>query len=248
VSQSPRRDNTLTVGSLFAGIGGFDLGFERAGFEIKWQVEIDPFCRKVLEKHWPNVRRYEDVRTVGDEMGRVDVVCGGFPCQPFSSASRGRRQGSGDDRYLWPAMLRIIDRLRPTWVVAENVTHLDNLALENVVSDLEAHHYQVAPPLEVPACAFGFDHWRPRLWILGYANGDSKPGVSVDAEVAGMPWDRDDSGSVGAAHGVSGRLDARRMGALGNAIVPQIAQWIAERIKDAETQRRGDGLCAFSWS
>jgi hypothetical protein len=100
----------LTVGSLFAGIGGFDLGFERAGFDIKWQVEIDPFCQKVLAKHWPYVDRYDDVRRVHSEetcfgcddcLQRVDLVCGGFPCQPFSSASRGRRQGRRDDHYLW---------------------------------------------------------------------------------------------------------------------------------------------------
>jgi DNA (cytosine-5)-methyltransferase 1 len=142
--------------------------------------------------------------------------------------------------YIIP--LRIIDQLRPAWVVAENVTHLDNLALEQVVSDLEAHHYQVAPPLEVPACAFGFDHWRPRLWILGHANGDGQSGLPVDAEVAGLSRDRDDAGSMGAAHGVSRGLDANRMAAIGNAIVPQIAQWIAERIKEAEAQRTGVSL------
>jgi DNA (cytosine-5)-methyltransferase 1 len=241
----------LTVGSLFAGIGGFDLGFERAGFDIKWQVEVDPFCQKVLAKHWPYVDRYDDVRRVHSEetcfgcddcLQRVDLVCGGFPCQPFSSASRGRRQGRRDDHYLWPAMLRLINELRPTWVVAENVTHLDGVALDAVVSDLETNGYQVAPPLEVPACAFGFDHWRPRLWILGHANGDGKSRMSVDAEVAVVPESRDDAGSVGASNGVSRGLDACRMAALGNAIVPQISEWIARRILDAEAaggQNRG---------
>jgi DNA (cytosine-5)-methyltransferase 1 len=224
----------VTVGSLFAGIGGFDLAAERAGFEVRWQVEMDPFCRRVLEKHWPHVRRYEDVRTVGSELERVDIICGGFPCQPVSSASRGRRLGTADHRWLWPEDCRIVALKRPTWFLGENVTHLDGPPLEQVVSDLESLGYEVAPPFEVPACAFGFDHWRPRLWILGHADRDGQSGLSIDAEVARLPRDHADAGIAGGAHGVSGRLDRRRMAALGNAIVPQIAEWIFERIKEAD--------------
>ena len=103
----------LTVGSLFAGIGGFDLGLERAGFDIRWQVEIDPFCRAVLAKHWPQVKRYEDVRTVGaHNLERVDVVCGGFPCQDISDA--GLRAGiDGKRSGLWSEMARLTGELRP---------------------------------------------------------------------------------------------------------------------------------------
>src|SRR6185312_32662 len=108
----------MTVGSLFAGIGGFDLGFERAGFEIKWQVEIDPFCRAVLAKHWPDVRRYEDVRTVGAELERVDVVCGGFPCQDISFAGDGAGL-DGERSGLWREFSRLIGELRPRYVVVE---------------------------------------------------------------------------------------------------------------------------------
>lgn len=224
----------LTVGSLFAGIGGFDLGFERAGFEIRWQVEIDPFCRAVLAKHWPDVRRYEDVNRVGSGLERVDVITGGLPCQPFSSASRGRRRGTTDDRFLWPEMRRIISNARPRWVVGENVTHFDGPALKQMVSDLDGLGYEIGPPFEVPACAFGLDHWRPRLWVVGHAHRDSESRLPIDAQMARLSQSPDDAGSVGASNGLSGRLDRRRMAAIGNAIVPQIAEWIARRILEAE--------------
>jgi site-specific DNA-cytosine methylase len=124
---------------------------------------------------------------------------------------------------------------RPAWFVGENVTHLDGAPLEQVVSDLEALGYEVAPPFEVPACAFGHDHRRARLWILGHTDRDRQSGLPVDAEVARLPRRGDDAGSMGAAHGVSRRLDARRMAALGNAIVPQIAEWIFRHIQAHES-------------
>src|SRR6185436_15994505 len=102
----------MRFGSLFAGIGGLDLGLERAGMECAWQVEIDEYCQRVLTKHWPNVTKFRDVRECGAaNLQPVDLICGGFPCQPFSLA--GKRKGSADDRHLWPEMLRIIDELRP---------------------------------------------------------------------------------------------------------------------------------------
>ena len=111
----------MTFGSLFAGVGGFDLGFERAGMECKWQVEIDPLCRSVLERHWPAVTRYADIREVRwDDVERVEVVCGGFPCQPVSVA--GKRRAQEDDRWLWPEFARCIGELRPRYAVMENVT------------------------------------------------------------------------------------------------------------------------------
>jgi site-specific DNA-cytosine methylase len=119
-------------------------------------------------------------------------------------------------------------------VVGENVAALDRSELDTVVSDLEADGYEVAPPFEVPACAFGFDHRRSRLWILGYAHRHRQSGRRIHAEASRLSQPRDDAGSMGAPYGLSGRLDRRRMAAIGNAIVPQIAQWIAERIKEAE--------------
>ena len=115
-----------TFGSLFAGIGGFDLGFERAGFECKWQVEIDPYCQRVLAKHWPNVRRHDDVRTFPpsnpDEWG-IDVICGGFPCQDISFAGHGAGL-AGERSGLWSELLRVTGVLRPSFVVVENVAAL----------------------------------------------------------------------------------------------------------------------------
>jgi DNA (cytosine-5)-methyltransferase 1 len=199
----------VTVGSLFAGIGGFDLGFERAGFEIKWQVEIDPFCRAVLAKHWPAVKRYDDVfEVMGDaeelqlqhiasagidnarlssarpvsperavsrrvhRLASVDVVCGGFPCQPHSLA--GRRGGSQDERDLWPAFARLIRELRPRWVVAENVPGLlssdAGRFFGTVLGDLAACGYDAEWDC-LPAAAFGAPHRRDRVWIVAYPNG-----------------------------------------------------------------------------
>lgn len=220
----------MTVGSLFAGIGGFDLGLERAGFTIQWQVEIDPFASLVLEKHWPHVSRHRDIRASGaHNLSTVDLVCGGFPCQPFSSASRGRRVGE----HLWPEMRRVIDELRPAWVLAENVPQIDGPALDQVVADLVASDYDVGL-LEIPACAVGLDHRRARYWICGHTDRHRQPGGSVHAEVARLPGPADDARRMGAAHGLPGRLDRHRMRALGNAIVPQIAEWLGRCILDRE--------------
>src|SRR6186713_3087505 len=160
----------MTVGSLFSGIGGFDLGFERAGFEIRWQVEIDAYASAVLAQHWPTVRRYRDVRTVcGGCLDPVDVICGGFPCQPHSLA--GKRAGSSDERDLWPHFARLIRECHPRWVVAENVPGL--LSSEagrffgTVLGDLAACGYD-AEWQSLPASAFGAPHRRDRVWLVAY--------------------------------------------------------------------------------
>lgn len=179
----------LNVLDLFSGIGGFALGLERAGgFKARAFVEIDPFCRRVLAKHWPEVPIYDDVRTV-DAAGlravgieRVDVVTGGYPCQPFSYA--GRRSGTDDPRHLWPAMRRIVGELRPTWVVAENVAGHITLGLDQVLSDLEADGY-AGRAIVVPAAAVDAPHIRQRVWIVA-RDRDREPAVPVDAEAAGV--------------------------------------------------------------
>jgi DNA (cytosine-5)-methyltransferase 1 len=222
----------LTFGSCFSGFGGLDRGFELAGLECRWQVEISPQARAVLAKHWPDVPRYMDIRDVGaHNLERVDCVVGGFPCQPFSSASRGRRLGNDDNRALWPEMRRVVSELRPAWVVAENVPQFDRGPLDAMVSDLEALDYEVAPPLEIPACAFGLDHWRPRLWILGYTDRQGQPGLPVDAEVAGLSRRRCDAGGVGTSDVLPSRME--RLEGIGNAVPPVMAQWIGERLMEA---------------
>jgi len=164
--------NKLTVGELFAGIGGFSVGLERTGgFRTVWQVETDDYANKVLAKHWPNVRRWQDVRTFPPDDGAewaVDVITGGFPCQPFSCA--GKRAGTEDHRWLWPEMFRIISTLKPTWVIAENVRGLlnlqDGMVFEQVLSDLEDAGYEVQA-FVIPACAIDAPHRRDRVWIVG---------------------------------------------------------------------------------
>ena len=158
----------LTFGSVCSGIGGIDLGFERAGMMCKWQIEIDDWCRRVLAKHWPDVRRYRDVKEVGAELEAIDVIVGGIPCQPFSVA--GQQKGASDDRNLWPDYFRLVGALKPQWVVVENVPGIRTTMLDEMLSDLEGEGYTIAT-LNIPAIAFDAPHIRERIWIVGHATG-----------------------------------------------------------------------------
>ena len=227
----------LRVLDLFSGIGGFSLGLERTGgFETVAFCEADQFCQRVLIKNWPMVEIWNDVRSLtSDQLEReIDVICGGFPCQPFSTASAGRRLGQADDRYLWPHMLRLISEIRPRWVIGENVTGIEGMALEQVVSDLEGEGYEVAPPLEIPACAVGHDHWRPRFWFLAHANGGGEPIGTIHAKASKLPKCNRHASRMGAEDGFSRGLDRHRLRALGNAVVPQIPEIIGRAILAAE--------------
>lgn len=153
---------------LFSGIGGFSLGLERAGMTTVAFCEIDPFCRAVLKKHWPHVPQFEDIRSLrGEQVGSVDVVCGGYPCQPFSTA--GRRGGAQDDRHLWPEMRRLVEELRPAWVIGENVAGHITLGLDEVLTDLDTLGY-ASRAFVIPACAVDAPHRRDRVWIVANAN------------------------------------------------------------------------------
>jgi DNA (cytosine-5)-methyltransferase 1 len=219
----------LRVLSLFAGIGGFDLGLERTGgFKTVAFCEIEPFCQQVLAMRWPGVPIHADVRTL-PLIGGIDIVVGGFPCQPFSTASAGKQLGKADDRYLWPAMLAAIARERPSWVIGENVVGFDKLAFEQVVSDLEAESFEIWP-LEVPACAVGHDHRRTRNWILAHSNRNCQSVVPVNAEVAGGARIGHATGGARASHGLPKGLDGHRRRALGKAVVPQIPELIGRAI------------------
>ena len=160
----------LKVLDLFSGIGGFSLGLERTGgFETVAFCEIEPYPRKVLAKHWPDVPIYEDVKELtyerleADGLGRIDLICGGYPCQPFSTA--GQRRGAEDDRHLWPEVKRLMATIRPTWGLFENVAGHISMGLDEVLSDLEVEGY-TAWTVVIPACAVDAPHRRDRVWIV----------------------------------------------------------------------------------
>lgn len=160
----------MNVLSLFSGIGGLELGLERAGMTVAGQVEIDDYCRRVLAKHWPEVPRHDDVKTAvkwwqSEPRPRVDVVCGGFPCQPVSVA--GRRRYQDDVRWLWPAMAAVIRDLRPSYAVMENVPGLLVRGMGDVLGDLAAIGYDAEWDC-VPAAAVGAPHLRDRVYIVAY--------------------------------------------------------------------------------
>lgn len=154
-------------GSLFSGIGGFDLAASRMGWDNIFQIEIDPFCRRVLEKNFPDAQRFSDIRDFsgGDFAGKVDIISGGFPCQPFSVA--GQRRGKSDDRTLWGEMLRVVRAIRPTWIVGENVAGIVSMELDTVLADLEGIGY-TCQAFVIPACAVGAIHRRDRVWIIAH--------------------------------------------------------------------------------
>ena len=159
----------LTFGELFAGIGGFSLGLERAGMQCRWQVEIDNYARRVLQKHWPDVRRHDDVQTFPPAGGdySVDVICGGFPCQDISVAGKGAGL-AGARSGLWYEFSRIIDELRPRYVIVENVAALLSRGMDTVLSDLSTLRYDAEWHV-IPASAVGAPHRRDRVWIVAYA-------------------------------------------------------------------------------
>ncbi len=159
-------------GSLFSGIGGFDLASEWMGWENVFHCEWNPFGQKVLNYYWPNSITYNDITKTDFTIhrGRIDIITGGFPCQPYSSA--GKRLGKEDERHLWPEMLRAIREIQPTWVVGENVRGLTNwnggLVFDEVQAELETQGYEVTPFL-LPACAVNAPHRRDRIWFIAYS-------------------------------------------------------------------------------
>jgi DNA (cytosine-5)-methyltransferase 1 len=158
-------------GSLFSGGGGFDLAAEAVGWENVFHCEKDAFCQTVLKHYWPTANSISDIKEFDGRPYRrkIDILTGGFPCQPFSTA--GKRLGTADDRYLWPEMLRVIKQIKPRWIVGENVYGLVNwnegMVFQQVLSDLEAEGYEVAPVI-LPAAGVNAPHQRYRVWIIGY--------------------------------------------------------------------------------
>jgi len=230
----------MKFGSLFSGIGGMDLGLECAGMTCAWQVEIDDYCQRVLKKHWPNVPKYGDVKNVGRQnLEPVDLLVGGFPCQPHSVA--GKRRGAEDDRNLWPEFSRVIREMRPRYVLAENVPGIITTYLDTVLSDLESQGYTCAT-FGIPAGAFGAPHLRQRIFVVAYTNRKRLEGCVRRPENSFLTLDDISSQHLWASwpnnipqpvivrgdDGFSSRVD--RLRGLGNAVVPQVAKWIGRRI------------------
>ena len=185
-------ENELRYGSLFSGIGGIDLGMDMAGFECAWQVEIDEKCRQVLKQHWPGVPKYGDIYEVkGSKVEPVDILCGGFPCQPVSVA--GKRGGVDDERWLWDEFYRLICELRPRWIVAENVTGLlsanSGRAFAGVLRDLAEGGYDAVwdvYPAGGPG-GVGAPHRRERVFIVAHTDSSKQTKESGDVrEVSGV--------------------------------------------------------------
>ena len=287
---------------LFSGIGGFSLGLERAGMRTIAFCEVDPYCRAVLARHWPDVPIHGDIRTLDaagvaayadraewraqrgacDGLARqdgipqreegadrprgsrasIDLICGGFPCQPFSAA--GKRRGTQDDRHLWPQMARVISEVRPAWVVGENVAGLVKLGLDGVLSDLEGLGYAVWPVV-LPACAVDAPHRRDRVWIVAHTprhepgRQEQRPEREQIGE-CGQPQPTrpsfcewfSESSMGGMVDGLPSELDGwlpepdiprvakgvphkvQRLRALQNAVVPAVVEQIGRAIMQAE--------------
>lgn len=255
---------SLTVLSLFAGIGGIELGLERAGMTTVGQVELDPYCRSVLARHWPEVPRHDDVRTapawwLGEARPRVDVICGGFPCQPFSLA--GKQFGTADERWGWPWMADVVRAIRPRYVLVENVAALirDSAAFGWLLGDLASLGFDAEWGV-LPACAVGAPHPRERLFLVAHTDGiHGRAGVGTRQELLESGSPRRSSASIvsGAGAGtwrdrvdwaveaacVDGRdadgLAGRMVEAAGNAVVPAVAEHIGRLIiSDAEWRER----------
>lgn len=238
----------LTFGSLFAGIGGLDLGFERAGLRCKWQVEIDEFARKVLTKHWPEVPKHDDIRTFTN-IEYVDVIAGGFPCQDVSNA--GHRAGiNGERSGLFFELMRIVRDVRPKYVLLENVSALLVRGMDRVLSELAAGGYDAEWEC-LPASAFGAYHNRDRVFILAYRESPStwifsqqgarsKPQLQHRRLVSHSSCQRrlerndrfeDEPRVARMVDGFSAPVDIdRRAKGCGNAIDPRVAEWIGRCI------------------
>lgn len=275
----------MNFGSLFSGIGGIDLGLERAGMTCKWQVEIDDYATRVLEKHWPGVARFKDIKTVGkSELGKVDLIAGGFPCQDISYAGAGAGL-SGERSGLFYELVRIVRELEPRFVLLENVSALLTRGLDDVLGTLASIGFNAEWHC-LQAANFGAPHLRDRIFIVGYSNtagkragrktegwkpfksdkvgqwleqrrDDGRSEILADTDLQG-PQRRQETGNAKksrtnreqqfarqgerddrhnweaepavcrVANGIPHRVD--RLRGLGNAVVPQISQWIGERI------------------
>jgi DNA (cytosine-5)-methyltransferase 1 len=243
----------ITVGSLFAGIGGIDKGLENTGgFRTVWQVEIDPFARRVLEKHWPDVQRWDDVRTFPPEPTDewlCDLICGGFPCQDLSLAGLGAGILQGVRSGLWFEYSRIIRLLQPKFVLLENVSALLVRGFGLILRDLFESGYDAEWQV-VRASDFALPHRRERLFVVAYSDkmyGAEGMGTNTLRPLEIFPASarqrlpirvQTADQFIGVDDGIHGMVYRDRGSCLGNAVVPAVAQWIGERILEAEASMR----------
>ena len=245
----------LTVGSLFSGIGGLDLGLERAGMEVRWQCEIDPYCREILGNRFQGVKVYGDIRELrGGDLPKTDVLCGGFPCQDLSIANGFRKGLDGERSGLFFEYARLIGELRPRYVIMENVPGLIDDGLDRVLGTLAGLGYD-AEWQTIQANWFGLPHIRKRVFIVAYPNGLGcsiwpENGGENASEIVQLGFSReadriiDDLGNsrvdvsehLREGYGLPTELDviSSRIKALGNAVVPPIGEYIGRLIVRAD--------------
>lgn len=247
---------SLTHGSLFTGIGAFDLAFERRGVKTKWQVEINSYCRKVLAQHFPDAQRFEDVTKCDrHNLKKVDILSGGFPCQDISTAGKGRGL-QGERSGLWKEMLRIICELRPRYIIVENVSALLDRGFSTVLRDLATAGFNAEWSV-FRASDFGLPHKRERLIIIAYSmrfrfmRPSSQQFRLEQSKIYShyraaqvWPYELTERDIVRKIDGLSSRVDelrkagwAERIHALGNSVVLPLAEYVAECIISAEARR-----------
>jgi DNA (cytosine-5)-methyltransferase 1 len=239
----------ITVGSLFSGIGGLDLGLERAGMKVIWQSEIDKYCCKILKKHWPEVPNHGNIKEINwQEIQRPNIIAGGYPCQPFSQA--GKRKGTQDPRHLWPWVREAISQLRPDYAILENVPGHLTMGGTEVIGALTEIGYD-AEWRVVSAAGIGAPHLRKRLIIVAYPNESSRKHSDAkrSARTTLSPRNKvfnsiEPSNCVSrtskhwvhepnvgrVADGIPKRVD--RLTGLGNAVVPQVAEYIGQLVME----------------
>jgi DNA (cytosine-5)-methyltransferase 1 len=241
---------TFNYLSLFSGVGGLDLGLDRAGWNCVGQVEIDAWCRTVLDDHWPGVPKHDDVRTApqwwdAEPRPTVRLVAGGYPCQPFSRA--GRRRGVADERWGWPWFCAVVRAVRPQYVLVENVPTLidDADAFGWMLGDLAEDGFD-ADWTVISACAVGAPHVRERMFLVAHPAGGHGPswlgsghGGSLEAlDGPKSPWGHPEMGMAAAggsdrvADGIPDPLESARIKGLGNAVVPQVGELVGRLILD----------------
>lgn len=244
----------MTHGSLFTGIGGFDIAADWMGWDNVFHCEYNPYCNRILKQNFPNSKTYGDITTADFSIHRhsIDVLSGGFPCQPYSII--GEQKGDSDQRHLWPHYLRAIREIAPPWVVPENVSGLvswdDGRIFEQICADLENEGYEVCPCI-IPASGEGEGHQRERVWFIAYSaarrlqrrdnGGKSQYRETANRSVQALVEDRDWTAYAKSfvhrgVYGLSDRVD--RTQALGNAIYPHVALNIFKAIQKYEEQAK----------